>query len=340
MEIGTASGTLRTQLANVAATEQAILIQHNTTAPAIAHGTVKLFFEYRDRHGYDEREAAGYAFADVAEGIAAAYEVAWGATSDSVEHADVGGGHHARAAAVAGGRPPGRPLPNLPSGQMEVALTDLAGVFGDSMTAGDVGVRMTCTEADAIVRALRAGGHRVTASRWLAGHAGGDEDPEADRHLGDGFDLDAYLGRPRPATRNHRQRPTRGGAIARARWPDRPCAPPDLDQWAPVLRELAGSAVVDDAAWPCLAEAIYRAHAAGWDVREGVPRLIAQQEMPDRRAARELHYRLMIDCPAAMPTPPAQVDEHSTPSTPRAATPSTAGRSPWVPDPGQSPPRR
>jgi hypothetical protein len=81
----------------------------------------------------------------------------------------------------------------------------------------------------------------------------------------------------------------------------------DREKWAPVIRELAGAAVLEDPAWPGLAEAIARAHAAGWDVRQGIPRLVTQHEMPDRHPARELHYRLLSDCPAAMPTPPARI---------------------------------
>jgi hypothetical protein len=115
--------------------------------------------------------------------------------------------------------------------------------------------------------------------------------------------------------------------------------PPDPGQWAPLVRELAGPAVVEDPAWPRLAEAIGRAHAAGWDVRAGVPRLMAQREMPDRHPARELHYRLMADCPAAMPTPRGVVEE--VPPAPRpgsapdAASPRTlpAVRRPVPPGP-------
>jgi hypothetical protein len=54
---------------------------------------------------------------------------------------------------------------------------------------------------------------------------------------------------------------------------------------------LAGTAPVEDPPWPGLAVAIDRAHAAGWDGRDGVPRLVGQQEMPDRNLMRELRYR-------------------------------------------------
>jgi hypothetical protein len=351
MEIGTASGTLRAQLKNVAAIEQAILIQHNTTAAAIAHSTARLFFEYRDQHGYDEHEAAGYAFAEVAEGIDAAYDVAWAVSSDSVEHADAGGRHQTRSAAVARW-PEARPFsPRLLSVLAQDALADLAGVFGDSMTAADVGGHMTCTEADAIARALLAGGHRLAASRWLAGHARGDDDPETDRQPGHSFDLDTYLDGldPRhvigeseargPSQSHGRDQPTAVGRERSER--DTPAgAPADLEQWAPVVRALAGSAVVEDPAWPSLAHAIDRAHAAGWDVRDGLPRLIAQHEMPDRHPVSELHYRLMIDCPAAMPTPPAPIDAHLTAATPRAAVPADAVRPGLLPAMDQPPPSR
>jgi hypothetical protein len=435
VEIGTASGTPRAQLVNIAATEQAILVQHNTTAAEIARSTVKLFFEYRDRHGYDDREAAGYAFADMAEEIDSAYEIAWRAVSRGAEEARAGGGHHAPSVNVAAVQEHGPPSSSQRSRSVEDALTDLAGVFGDSMTAVEVGRHVTCTEADAIARALLAGGHRAVASQWLDGHARGDAEAEEDRHVGNDFDLETYLDgldprghlRRAAGARGHDQ-PTAAGRepielgyvgaahgaqgitsdishtlgpgeetrsrpgerqraedvhltltfVVRANQPPDSgpetmefdtaqalvtkdatmffgvepgvtnharsmgadsllgqeksyvagtrgrAAPPDLDQWAPVVGELAGSAVVEDPAWPRLAAAIDRAHAAGWDVREGVPRLLAQQDMPDRHPARELHYRLLGDCPAAMPTPQPRVEADEAPTTRRGVPPEPA----------------
>jgi hypothetical protein len=67
---------------------------------------------------------------------------------------------------------------------MQDALTELADVFGDRVTAGDAGGHVTCTAGDAIARALLAGGHRVAASRRFAGHARGDDDSRSDRCVG------------------------------------------------------------------------------------------------------------------------------------------------------------
>jgi hypothetical protein len=113
-----------------------------------------------------------------------------------------------------------------------------------------------------------------------------------------------------------------------------------------VVRELAGSAVVEDPAWPRLAEAIDRAHAAGWDVSEGVPRLVAQgempglhpEEMPELHPAGELLYRLYLDCPAAVPRTP-WLPAATAPATGRGPAPEAA-RSPQRPDVGQPPPGR
>src|SRR6266542_1192307 len=357
VEISTARGTLRAQLVNVAAAEQALVIQHNTSPAQIARSAVELFFEYRDRHGYDDHEAAGYAFADMAEGIDSAYEVAWRAVSHVAEEARAGGGHHARSVNVAAVKEHGPPAASQRSGSVEDALADLAGVFGDSMTAVEVGRHVTCTEADAIARALLAGGYRDAASQWLDGHARGDAETEEDRHVGNDFDLDTYLDglEPRRVIIDSDAR-----AASRSRGHDQPTAaagernergtpagaPPDLDQWAPAVRELAGSAVVEDPAWPRLAEAIDRAHAAGWDVSEGVPRLVAQgempelhpEEMPELHPAGELLYRLYLDCPAAVPRTP-WLPAADAPATGRGPAPEAA-RSPQRPDVGQPPPGR
>jgi hypothetical protein len=174
------------------------------------------------------------------------------------------------------------------SGPVDDALADLADVFGDSMTAVDVGGHMTCTEADAIARALLAGGHRYAASRWLDGHARGDEDIADDRHVGDSFDLDAYLNGldPRQVVLGGRERSERGTLAGAAH---------DHEKWAPVIRELAGAAVLDDPAWPGLAEAIDRAHAAGWDVRRDTTACHATRDArpaPGSRAALPAAARL------------------------------------------------
>jgi hypothetical protein len=53
--------------------------------------------------------------------------------------------------------------------------------------------------------------------------------------------------------------------------------------------------------WPPLAAALRRAAAAGYDVAERLPALVAAAPLPGRHPARELHWRLLDDCPAALP---------------------------------------
>jgi hypothetical protein len=298
-EIDAASGPLRAQLVKVAAAEHAILI-HHTGAAGIASDVRTLYFEYRDQRGSGDREAANYAFAAVVDEIDSVYEIAYATLNHgtpspaALERADREEAHAAGlttdpAESLESIRATTRQRSTQASTQrsrsVEDTLAELADVFGDSMTAVDVGGHVTCTEADAIARALLAGGHRYAASRWLDGHARGDA--EDDRHVGDGFDLDAYLDGLDPrrmvtsadvrevvgwSRQDHlagagRERSDRGAVSD---------APHDRKEWAAVIRDLAGEAVVEDPAWPSLTEAIDRAHAAGWDVREGVPRLVAR----------------------------------------------------------------
>ncbi len=53
--------------------------------------------------------------------------------------------------------------------------------------------------------------------------------------------------------------------------------------------------------WPPLAAALDRAAAVGYDVARRLPALAAAAPLPDRHPARELHWRLLDDCPAAVP---------------------------------------
>ncbi|SNR79671.1 hypothetical protein [Blastococcus mobilis] len=75
--------------------------------------------------------------------------------------------------------------------------------------------------------------------------------------------------------------------------------------------------------WRPLSAALTRAAAAGYDVPALLPALAAAP-LPDRHPARELHWRLLDDCPAALPVP----DAEGRPATPPAGSPalhSTAG---------------
>lgn len=58
--------------------------------------------------------------------------------------------------------------------------------------------------------------------------------------------------------------------------------------------------LVRDPDWLPLAAALTRAAAAGYDVAVRLPALAAAP-LPDRHPARELHWRLLDDCPDALP---------------------------------------
>jgi hypothetical protein len=60
--------------------------------------------------------------------------------------------------------------------------------------------------------------------------------------------------------------------------------------------------LVSGADWAPLAAALDRASAAGYDVTRRLPALAAGAALPDRHPARELHWRLLEDCPTALPT--------------------------------------
>ena len=66
--------------------------------------------------------------------------------------------------------------------------------------------------------------------------------------------------------------------------------------------------------WPSLAAALARADEAGYDVATNLPALAAAEPLPDRHPARELHWRLLDDCPAAAPMLPTRSE------TPLSAT--------------------
>src|SRR4051812_29227950 len=57
---------------------------------------------------------------------------------------------------------------------LDVALHELAGVFGDGMTAMHVGGYFSCGEAERIADVLRYSGHWNASEVWLHGHAEGD----------------------------------------------------------------------------------------------------------------------------------------------------------------------
>ncbi|WP_448642337.1 hypothetical protein [Geodermatophilus sp. URMC 63] len=82
---------------------------------------------------------------------------------------------------------------------------------------------------------------------------------------------------------------------------------PDDDHASPAAlawyetAERIGAHLVHGPDWLPLAAALARAHAAGHDVAARLPALAAAAPLPDRHPARELHWRLLEDCPAALP---------------------------------------
>ena len=64
--------------------------------------------------------------------------------------------------------------------------------------------------------------------------------------------------------------------------------------------------------WPPLAAALTRAAAACFDIAARLPALAAAAPLPARHPARELHWRLLDDCPDALPAPSPTGDLTST----------------------------
>ncbi|GAB3314434.1 hypothetical protein GCM10027451_29380 [Geodermatophilus aquaeductus] len=109
--------------------------------------------------------------------------------------------------------------------------------------------------------------------------------------------------------------------------------------------------LVDGPDWPPLAAALDRAAAAGYDPARRLPALAAATPLPARHPARELHWRLLEDCPAALPRRldaegpgasrnPAQPTAHSGPACPQTSADRTArraGSEPSTPAPPHDP---
>jgi len=78
------------------------------------------------------------------------------------------------------------------------------------------------------------------------------------------------------------------------------------DRWKPL------AAAIDPRlstcpAWRALASALDRAQQTGYDVAAHLPRLAAQEPLPDSYPTRALHYRLVDECHAAITPPPTKV---------------------------------
>ena len=88
-----------------------------------------------------------------------------------------------------------------------------------------------------------------------------------------------------------------------------PLAPPKpVDLWRELAR-LVDPRLVAGTDWPALAGALDRAHRSGYDIERHLPRLAAQEPLPDERPARTLQYRLVDDCPASIRTVPARTQQ-------------------------------
>lgn len=82
--------------------------------------------------------------------------------------------------------------------------------------------------------------------------------------------------------------------------------PDDADDMAAASTWRAFVVQIDDRLvrgpdWLALAAALTRAAAAGYDIVRRLPALAAAAPLPDRHPARELHWRLLDDCPDALP---------------------------------------
>lgn len=98
--------------------------------------------------------------------------------------------------------------------------------------------------------------------------------------------------------------------------------PNDADDMAAAWTWRASVVQIDDRLvrgpdWLPLAAALTRAAAAGYDVAVRLPALAAAAPLPDRHPTRELHWRLLEDCPDALPalTPTGDLAA-TTPTTP------------------------
>ncbi len=78
---------------------------------------------------------------------------------------------------------------------------------------------------------------------------------------------------------------------------------PEDSAWQAVAQRI-DPRLLDGPDWRALSTALARAAAAGYDVPARLPALAAAP-LPDRHPARELHWRLLDDCPAALPVPDA-----------------------------------
>lgn len=102
--------------------------------------------------------------------------------------------------------------------------------------------------------------------------------------------------------------------------PDSQLAPPGQAWWA--TAERIDPRLTQGPDWPPLAAALTRAATAGCDMHRLLPELAATAPLPARHPARVLHWRLLDQCPAALPTPDATDGATAPPPGRPAARPS------------------
>ena len=78
------------------------------------------------------------------------------------------------------------------------------------------------------------------------------------------------------------------------------CVPSRSTAWAAIAESVDRRLTVGPD-WLRLSAALWRAAVAGYDVTTQLPRLATQAPLPARHPAREMQYRLLADCPAALP---------------------------------------
>ena len=89
--------------------------------------------------------------------------------------------------------------------------------------------------------------------------------------------------------------------------------------WAQLVESIEPD-LIRQPEWAALAAAITRAHAAGYDVENNLPRLANETPLAPQHSARDLHYRLVTEVPAAATTPSENAAADATSATDAAAT--------------------
>src|SRR6266496_1178828 len=84
--------------------------------------------------------------------------------------------------------------------------------------------------------------------------------------------------------------------------------------------------------WPALSSALDRAAASGYDVETNLPRLAARDDLPERHPARDLQYRLLADCEAAIPVSDTDAGSGSTDGRRAERPPDLNATSPTTPE--------